>query len=661
MHLRLLIINCPSPFFVYVPMGTFGLCDYLNQRSLPCKILNLSLYERSRVPTILDQYLQEYHPTHVALIFHWQETAEGVFWIGERVKSQRDQTKTICGGFTAGYFGEDLLRRCWFVDYVIQGDPERPMELLLGGAPAHEIPNLVYRDGAGIRVNDTSYNIDNKTISGVSFSDLSYLFDYELYIKAVEEKLGFPLFIGRGCVFSCDYCGGSRESFRLHSRRNKPVTRTIPSIIADLTRLKQFTDRLYICYEIDLSYVKALFEAIKSETTLVKAFKLNYGTWELFDRHFLELYRDLFIIEEQDKPLFEISPEVFDEESRRKLKHRKTYSIEQMLQNLSLIKRCLNGHVKVYIYFSRYHETASTYAAVREETFRIFRLKHDLLTRKYTNVKVYYDHLSTDVGSIYWDNYVENPRDLDTLLSWTKKLKNREEGSFPVDNLCIYRPKGLSERDVYKCEVLISLLKSVETHAHELFHIMFQCLDELVIPLLEEVMARVYLDESWSLFEPLDPSQLLCHIERTITQNQSMLSRIPFVEDLVNLQIKKAVCQSMPRQETRQDRKSYYRLNHSFVSVHNHDYLDLARFLDRLQKEGAHNLMAEQTVVVFLMHEVVSMSYDTYCMTLKLFKKGLALSRYYALMHQKGIFNPSYHESFLGKMFGSGVLVEFHP
>jgi radical SAM superfamily enzyme YgiQ (UPF0313 family) len=373
-------------------MGTFGLCDYLNQSKIPARMLNLALYDEAQMATVLNRYLEQFRPTHVGLTFHWQETAEGVLWVGQHVRSRNDRVRIICGGFTAGYFAEDLLKKCPFVDYVVKGDPEKPLQLLLTGAEAPEIPNLIYRDQTGVRASLVSYCIDEETASRISFSTLTYLFDHELYIKALEEKLGFPLFIGRGCVFGCDYCGGSRESFRLHSARVKPVTRSIAAIVADLKRLKPFTRKIYICYEIDRDHIKALFEAIRREKTLVKTFQLNYGAWQLFDRELLELYKDLFIIDKQDKPLFEISPEVFDERSRQKIKHRmKAYSIQELKENLSLINDCVGSGVKVYIFFSRYHDPARTYAAVREEILGIFRLKHDLVSEESANVKVYYD------------------------------------------------------------------------------------------------------------------------------------------------------------------------------------------------------------------------------------------------------------------------------
>ena len=657
MQSRFLIINPPSAYFFHIPMGTFGLCDYLNRRNIPVRILNLALYDENRMATVLNRYIEQFRPTHVGLTFHWQETAEGVLWVGQHLKSSMDRVKIICGGFTAGYFGDELLKRCAFVDYVVKGDPERPLELLLNGIEAREIPNLIYRDETGFRANEVSYCIDKEAISRISFSKLTFLFDHKLYITALEEKLGFPIFIGRGCVFCCEYCGGSSESFMLHSTRAKPVTRSIPAIFTDLKQLMEFTRKIYICYEIDRSYIKDLFQAMKEEKSLVKTFQLNYGAWQLFDTQLLELYKDLFIIDKKDKPLFEISPEVFDNRGRHKIKHPiKTYSIKELIENLGLINNHMGNGVKVYIFFSRYHDFAHTYAAMREEIFRIFRLKHDLVAKQFANVKVYFDHLSTDVGSRYWESYVENPRDLDTLISWSRRLKGQEEYSFSVDNLCIYIPSTLSEEEIHRCELLIFILKALEKHSYELFHILFKCLDEHVIRVVEEVITGVYANRAGNLFKSLDHCELLSDLKKTITQHQSLFSKIPFFEDLANLQIKK----TMSRRTPQQTRSSYQprrpTLNHSFISIHDHDYLALSDFLERLEEKGYNNLTPNKTVFIFLAEEIMSMPYETYRMTLRAFETGISLDQYYLLMRQRGVFDLSYHENFIAKMFENNVL-----
>jgi hypothetical protein len=657
MQTRLLIINCPSEYFMHIPMGTFGLCDYLGKKDIHVKLLNLALYDKNKMSEILNHYLDLFHPTHVGLIFHWQETAEGFLWVGERLKSCIDRVKVICGGFAAGYFGENLRERCQFADYVVKGDPERPMELLLRGTDPSEIPNLIYKDSGRIMSNNISYHIDQETISSISFCDMSYLYDSEMYINAVEKKLGFPVFIGRGCTFSCSYCGGSMGSFRLHSGRSRPVIRSIEAVIADLKRLKDFTRKLYICYEIDRGYIKALFEAMKKERTLIKTFLLNYGAWRLFDKEFLELYRDLFIFDKGKRPIFELSPEVFDDKSRQKIKHRNvTYTLKDLRKNLNLISNYLGDSVNVSVFFSRYHDTVKTYSDMRKEIFGIFRLKHDLLSNNMMNVKVCYDHLSTDVTSRYWESYVEKARDLDTLISAARKLKAQEQYSFPADNLCIYIPETLSDEDIFRCELLILILKTLEEHFHELFHILFRCLGELTIDLVERVIAEEYSSRPGNVFTSLDHSELLNHLKQKITHQESLMSRLPFVEDLIGLQLKKVVCRRIlqPIRSLYQTRRPV--LNQSFISVHSHDYLDLLNFLKRLEKEGPNNLIPEKTVFIFLVDEILSMPYEIYCATLKAFEDDISLDEYYEMMRKRRIFTLSYHKDLLARLFQSNVL-----
>jgi hypothetical protein len=64
---RFLIINCPSAYFAYLPMGSFGLSDYLNQKKIPVRMLNLALYDEVQRSTILDYQVETLRPTHIGL------------------------------------------------------------------------------------------------------------------------------------------------------------------------------------------------------------------------------------------------------------------------------------------------------------------------------------------------------------------------------------------------------------------------------------------------------------------------------------------------------------------------------------------------------------------------------------------------------------------
>ncbi len=653
---KFLIINCPSEYFAYIPMGTFGLCDYLRGKGINARLLNLALYSETETDKVLAHYLNSFQPTHIGLIFHWQETAEGFLRAGERIRLRSGNVKIIAGGCTAGYFGENLLEKCLFLDYVIKGDPEKPLELLLNGIELSEIPNLIYRSPSKIVSNKVSYFVDGRTLSHISFSDLTCLYDYDLYLDAIDKKLGFPVFIGRGCVFNCDYCGGSRSSFRLHSERIRPAVRSVDAVITDLKRLKDFTRKIYLCYETDPDYIKALFQAIRGEETLIRAFQLNYGAWQLFDREFIGMYKDLFIFPPENKPVFELSPEVFDDGARKKIKHRAKYSIKGLKENLGLINHHLGGSINVSLFFSRYHDTIKTYADMKKEVYGIFRLKHDLFRSGIENVRIAYDHLSTDVASHYWESYVERPRDFDTLISAIRKLRSQERYGFPVDNLCIYVPDTLSKEEIFRCEMLIFVLKALEKHFYEFFHIMFKCLDGSLIDLIEEIISEIYCKKPGNVFLSLDHAGLLDHISQTASARKSVFDRIPFIEDLTKLNLKKAGLHRNFRTVKSSYQTNRPQLNHEFVSSHDHDYFDIRSFLKRIDKQGANLLKPERTVFIFLADEILSMTYDTYNSTLKEFEKGISLTEYYEIMEKKGIFNPSYHKDLIAKLFASDVL-----
>jgi len=657
MQSKLLIINCPSKYFFHIPMGTFGICDYLGKRDVPVKLLNLAQYRKSEKDAFLSRYMEHFQPTHVGIILQWQETVEGVMEVGEHLKQHYERIKIICGGLTAGYFGESLLKEWRFVDYVIKGDPEKSLELLLGGTDLSKIPNIIYRNKKGIRSNDVTYNIDRETLSGISFSEMTYLYDHELYIKAVEKKFGFPLFIGRGCAFNCRYCGGSALSFRLHSGRGKPVIRSISSIIKDLKRLRDFTRKIYVCYENDRGYIKNLFKEMKKDRTLVKTFQLNYGAWHLFDEEFLDLYRDVFVLDSKDAPIFELSPEIFDDSCRKKIKHDiKPYSIKDFIENQKLVNKYVGDRVKTSLFFSRYHEVLRSYEDMRTEIAGIFRLKHMLLCENLPCVGVCYDHLSTDVASQYWETHVKEPGVFRTLLSSVKKLNTQEFYSFPVNNLCLYIPDTLSETDIIRCELLINILKSLETYFYEMFHILFHCIGECFIGVIEHVISGRYLSAPGNAFKKLEYCGLLGHVAQKILGEDTLVSRIPFIEDMIRLFQKKALYMSGKRAEKTCSGGEKLKLDPELVTFHEHDYLDLLNFLKRLDTEGLHGLKKEETVFIFLPDDIVSMPHATYSETLKGFEKGMNPGAYYELMKKKGIFTPSYHASLIKRLMRSNVL-----
>jgi hypothetical protein len=60
---RLLIVNCASPYFFYIPMGCFGLCDFLRQQGIEARIFSPSLYPETEARQRLHAALDDFQPT----------------------------------------------------------------------------------------------------------------------------------------------------------------------------------------------------------------------------------------------------------------------------------------------------------------------------------------------------------------------------------------------------------------------------------------------------------------------------------------------------------------------------------------------------------------------------------------------------------------------
>ena len=254
------------------------------------------------------------------------------------------------------------------------------------------------------------------------------------------------------------------------------------------------------------------------------------------------------------------------------------------------------------------------------------------------------------------NRHVRQPHEFDTLVSAIRKLKAQEQYSFRFDNLCAYIPDTLSETDIFRCELLIFILKIIERDFHELFHIMMKCMGERVINLMEKIIVDEYSNRPGNIFASLDPCGLLDLVMRNVKEDETLSVRIPFIEDLAGFSIEKAKAKRNLQAIESRYQVNRPKLNHVYIATHDHDYPDLIGFLKRLDREGAGNLRPEKTVFLFLCDEIISMTNDTYNATIREFEKGISIDEYYERMKKKRIFTPSYHAQLIAKLFRNNVL-----
>lgn len=652
---RLLLINCASPYFFYIPMGSFGLCDALRREGMEAWIFNPALYPDAEVHQRLLAVLAERQPTHVGFACHWQETIHGLLAALAMVHAWSGEVVTLAGGFTASYFAEDLLREVPELEYVVVGDPERPVIDLLAGRPVDTIANLVRRERGAVRRNAATWLIEQAELDRLAFGDGSLVIDGQRYFEAISARLGFPLFIGRGCVFDCAYCGGSRHAFRLHSGRTGPVTRSLAAILADLRRLREWTSVLYLCYENDPGFVKNLFRAIGAAPELRGRFTLHYGAWHLLDDEFLDLYQQAFDCTSV-APIFEFSPEVADDRLRAAIKRGSVYSLAALEENIAAITALFAGRVRIEVFFSRYHPPL-TAADLERETGAILRFRHRLV-RNQLPVHVCCDHLSTDIASRNWEDHQERPRDLARFLRLKTEVDQGCRYPFPVDNLCLHIPDHLPEPFVIHHEALLLTLERLEQACHELVQVLMASLEErwleelsaVLAPRLREAEARAVLFRNPPLAE------LIEDLGRRLRAGSTPCPA--FLSDLIRFSLDKlAHCvrpaESFPGPIGEAD---CLLLDRERVGTYEQDYLDLPALLHRLDEREGRALPYRRTVCLFLAGGIVSLPHGYYRSTLRFFEEPRTLAAYRDAISGQAQIDWQQHESLVHRLFGEGLL-----
>ena len=153
------------------------------------------------------------------------------------VKRQKPQIKIILGGPEAGSRAEALLEAEPAVDYIIRGEGERTLPLLLRQigdkrAPA-PLSGVFYREAGLVKSGPPAQALDLAALPfPYSQEDLLALKQHILYYES-----------SRGCPFACSYCFSGHEAPRL--RPLAQVRDDLRQILAADIRQVKFVDRTF--------------------------------------------------------------------------------------------------------------------------------------------------------------------------------------------------------------------------------------------------------------------------------------------------------------------------------------------------------------------------------------------------------------------------------
>jgi len=311
-----------------LPIGLIAIADYVFRNGIKPLIIHLKL-EKSLEPNFdLCEFIKKNKYSIVLFDLHWHYQSYHVIKTISELKQKIPDLKIIVGGFTASFFHREIMNEFKNIDFVVRGDPELPLLILLRYLNNHEtnfkdIPNLSWRKAKRIIHNLHTYVVDQETIDKLCFTNFRLMRNYENYIKNFSTGLNqddnIPIFYyapGRGCLGNCSYCGGSNISQGIINKRTGIILINHKSVIKELNNLRKYNiHRVDMAYDPDpqSKYYIDLFKEIRK-----KRLKLSiiFGSFGLPSEDFVDEFKKTF----NKDSIIIISPETGSEIIRKKNK-----------------------------------------------------------------------------------------------------------------------------------------------------------------------------------------------------------------------------------------------------------------------------------------------------------------------------------------------------
>lgn len=242
-----------TSLFENYPIGFLTLSDYLGRHGISVRIVNLALKMLRHASFDPETFLADLRPAAFGIDLHWLPHVDGSLSLAEVIKRLHPAIPVIFGGLSATYFHREIMRDYPCVDFVLCGDStEEPlhllMETIMSGGDYGSVPNLVWRDGRGETiVNSSSWCPPN--LDSLNF-DYTHLLKMALKYRDPSGYLPFrnwlanpvvAVFSSRGCFHDCASCGGSVSSFARLCGRDRPAFRSAELLAEDIKNIAAYS------------------------------------------------------------------------------------------------------------------------------------------------------------------------------------------------------------------------------------------------------------------------------------------------------------------------------------------------------------------------------------------------------------------------------------
>ncbi len=309
--------------FEMYPIGFMTILGYLQSHGYSVRIINVALRMLQSRRFDVDKLIRKLKPAAFGIDLHWLVHAQGSLELAALVKKHHPEIPVIFGGLSSSYFHRELIGYPQ-VDYVLRGDStEEPLRRLLAaikeGRSVSDVPNLTWKDGSEVRVQELSHVPPD--LDGVSFDYSAIMRSCVRHLDIVghlpfKSWLRYPIMAAiscHGCFNNCTTCGGSSSAYEKICKRTKPAYRSPELLAHDIALSARYVKgpimMLGGTLQAGEEYARRLLRAIKEEGVR------NHICFEFFTpppREILELIADAV-----SNWNIQMSPESHDEAVRK--------------------------------------------------------------------------------------------------------------------------------------------------------------------------------------------------------------------------------------------------------------------------------------------------------------------------------------------------------